>query len=320
MASSASRSHLTSPCSTTTSRSRHTCRDGHERHDQEQQDRHGRRLDSEVNRLMNASWPARGSQPKVEFSVSFINSWFDPPRPRKPMIDKGADVMRRRFGVSDAAKGKGKLAIGNVINTQQIPRYGDRLRIVELRAHRRSRDQAGKEGKFVAEDYGSYSMMKPGLRTGATWHVREEGARRGRRGWERRKDILAGKFVVKGTTTSRESTAAHWNRKTPRPWGVFFCSFYIARARSDTDAVERHQALRRPGGQRRHLARLYAGECWRSWRERRRQVHAGVDTVRALPGRRRHTKCSGRFAQATPGLRSPPASAWSTSISRSPTT
>ena len=35
------------------------------------------------------------------------------------MIDKGADVMyAERFGVSDAAKEKGKLAIGNVINTQ----------------------------------------------------------------------------------------------------------------------------------------------------------------------------------------------------------
>ena len=35
------------------------------------------------------------------------------------MIDKGADVMyAERFGVSDAAKERGKLAIGNVINTQ----------------------------------------------------------------------------------------------------------------------------------------------------------------------------------------------------------
>ena len=35
------------------------------------------------------------------------------------MIDKGADVLyAERFGVSDAAKERGKLAIGNVIDTQ----------------------------------------------------------------------------------------------------------------------------------------------------------------------------------------------------------
>ena len=77
----------------------------------------------EVNRLMNAFMAgAKETNPKVEFSVSFINSWFDPPKAKEAafaMIDKGADVLyAERFGVSDAAKEKGKLAIGNVINTQ----------------------------------------------------------------------------------------------------------------------------------------------------------------------------------------------------------
>jgi basic membrane protein A len=77
----------------------------------------------EVNRLMNAFMAgAKETNPKVEFTVSFINSWFDPPKAKEAafaMIDKGADVMyAERFGVSDAAKEKGKLAIGNVINTQ----------------------------------------------------------------------------------------------------------------------------------------------------------------------------------------------------------
>ena len=51
----------------------------------------------EVNRLMNAFMAgAREINPKVEFSVSFINSWFDPPKAKEAafaMIDKGADVM-----------------------------------------------------------------------------------------------------------------------------------------------------------------------------------------------------------------------------------
>ena len=77
----------------------------------------------EVNRLMNAFMAgAKEVNPKVEFMVTFINSWFDPPKAKEAafaMIDKGADVMyAERFGVSDAAKERKVLAIGNVINTQ----------------------------------------------------------------------------------------------------------------------------------------------------------------------------------------------------------
>ncbi len=60
--------------------------------------------------------------PKVKFSVSFIGSWYDPPKAKEAafaQIDHGADILyAERFGVTDAAKEKGKLAIGNVIDTQ----------------------------------------------------------------------------------------------------------------------------------------------------------------------------------------------------------
>ena len=120
----------------------------------------------EVNRLMNAFMAgAKEVNPKVEFSVSFINSWFDPPKAKEAsfaMIDKGADVMyAERFGVSDAAKEKGKLAIGNVINTQS--QYPDTVVASALWHMEPSIDRAikqVKEGKFTAEDYGPYSMMK----------------------------------------------------------------------------------------------------------------------------------------------------------------
>jgi basic membrane lipoprotein Med (substrate-binding protein (PBP1-ABC) superfamily) len=120
----------------------------------------------EVNRLMNAFMDgAKETNPKVEFSVSFINSWFDPPKAKEAafaMIDKGADVMyAERFGVSDAAKEKGKLAIGNVINTQD--KYPDTVVASALWNMEPSIDRAlkaVKEGKFIAEDYGPYSMMK----------------------------------------------------------------------------------------------------------------------------------------------------------------
>ena len=120
----------------------------------------------EVNRLMNAFMAgAKETNPKVEFSVSFINSWFDPPKAKEAafaMIDKGADVMyAERFGVSDAAKEKGKLAIGNVINTQA--QYPDTVVSSALWNMEPSIDRAVKmvkDGSFKGEDYGPYSMMK----------------------------------------------------------------------------------------------------------------------------------------------------------------
>jgi basic membrane protein A and related proteins len=120
----------------------------------------------EVNRLMHAFMAgAKETNPKVEFSVSFINSWFDPPKAKEAafaMIDKGADLMyAERFGVSDAAKERGKLAIGNVINTQD--KYPDTVVASALWNMEPSIDLAirnVKDGKFKAEDYGPYSMMK----------------------------------------------------------------------------------------------------------------------------------------------------------------
>ena len=120
----------------------------------------------EVNRLMNAfMMGAKEVNPKVEFSVSFINSWFDPPKAKEAafaMIDKGADILyAERFGVSDAAKEKGKLAIGNVIDTQ--PQYPDTVVASALWNFEPTADRAiklVKEGTFKAEDYGQYSTMK----------------------------------------------------------------------------------------------------------------------------------------------------------------
>ena len=120
----------------------------------------------EVNRLKNAFMAgARESNPKVEFSVSFINSWFDPPKAKEAafaMIDKGADVMyAERFGVSDAAKERKVLAIGNVINTQD--KYPDTVVASALWHMEPTIERALKAvgaGKFKAEDYGMYSMMK----------------------------------------------------------------------------------------------------------------------------------------------------------------
>ena len=120
----------------------------------------------EVNRLMNAFMEgAKEVNPNVKFTISFIGSWFDPPKAKEAafaMIDKGADVMyAERFGVSDAAKEKGKLAIGNVINTQD--KYPDTVVASALWNMEPTVDLAIKNvkgSKFKPEDYGQYSTMK----------------------------------------------------------------------------------------------------------------------------------------------------------------
>ena len=169
----------------------------------------------EVNRLMNAFMAgAKEVNPKVEFSVSFINSWFDPPKAKEAsfaMIDKGADVMyAERFGVSDAAKEKGKLAIGNVINTQE--QYPDTVVASALWNMEPSIDRAiklVKEGKFAAEDYGIYSTMKykgSELAPLGTFEKKIP-ADIVAKVKAKEKDILDGKFVVKVDDGQPKSTA-----------------------------------------------------------------------------------------------------------------
>ena len=168
----------------------------------------------EVNRLMNAFMAgAKEVNPKVEFMVTFINSWFDPPKAKEAAfarIDKGADVLyAERFGVSDAAKEKGKLAIGNVINTQD--KYPDTVVASALWNMEPTVDRAlkaVKDGKFKAEDYGSYSMMK---------HKGSELAALGtfdkkvpadlvKKVKEKEKAIMDGKFTVKVNDSEPKST------------------------------------------------------------------------------------------------------------------
>jgi basic membrane lipoprotein Med (substrate-binding protein (PBP1-ABC) superfamily) len=122
----------------------------------------------EVNRLMHAFMAGvRETRANARFQVSFIGSWFDPPKAKETaiaMIDGGADVMyAERFGVSDAAKEKGILAIGNVIDTQAD--YPDTV-VASALWHFEPTLTAALDaidaGGFKAEDYGVYSFMKAG--------------------------------------------------------------------------------------------------------------------------------------------------------------
>jgi basic membrane protein A len=122
----------------------------------------------EVNRLMNAFMAGvKEVKADAKFQVAFIGSWFDPPKAKETalaQIDAGADLLyAERFGVSDAAKERGILAVGNVIDTQAD--YPDTVVASALWHFEPTLDHAIAQiqgGKFTAEDYGAYSFMNAG--------------------------------------------------------------------------------------------------------------------------------------------------------------
>jgi basic membrane lipoprotein Med (substrate-binding protein (PBP1-ABC) superfamily) len=168
----------------------------------------------EVNRLMHAFMDgAREVNPNVKFLVNFIGSWFDPPKAKEAafaMIDKGADILyAERFGVSDAAKERGKLAIGNVINTQ--PQYPDTVVASALWNMEPTVGLAikkAREGRFTAEDYGPYSMMKhKGSELAPLGSFEKKvPAPLAKKVKDREQAILDGKFSVKVTETAPKSS------------------------------------------------------------------------------------------------------------------
>ena len=168
----------------------------------------------EVNRLMHAFMAgARETNPQAEFTVTFINSWFDPPKAKEAsfaMIDKGADLLyAERFGVSDAAKERGKLAIGNVVDTQ--PQYPDTVVATAVWNMEPTIDEALKRvkaGQFHADDFGKYSQMQykgSELAPLGTFDkkVPADIVAKVR---ARQADILAGKFTVKVDDSQPKST------------------------------------------------------------------------------------------------------------------
>lgn len=119
----------------------------------------------EVNRLMNAFMDgAREVNPDVTFLVTFIDSWYDPPKAKESaiaMMDAGADIMyAERFGVSDAAVERGVKAVGNVIDTSGD--YPGTIMASALWHMEPTIDKAianVANSSFEAADYGQYSFM-----------------------------------------------------------------------------------------------------------------------------------------------------------------
>lgn len=165
----------------------------------------------EVNRLMNAFMDGATSvNPDVKFLVTFINSWYDPPKAKESafaMIDKGADILyAERFGVSDAAKEKGILAIGNVIDTAGD--YPGTILSSALWHMEPTIDRAVAavvDGSFEPADYGPYSFMSYG---GGSFIVDESLAPADAvaAAKEKEQEILDGLFRVNVNDTEPKST------------------------------------------------------------------------------------------------------------------
>jgi len=81
----------------------------------------------EVNLLINAfAAGVKEVNPDAKHLVSFIGTFFDPPKAREAglaQIDSGADILfGERIGTADAAKERGILAIGSLIDyTERYP-------------------------------------------------------------------------------------------------------------------------------------------------------------------------------------------------------
>lgn len=165
----------------------------------------------EVNRLMNAfKAGALSVNPDVTFSVSFINSWYDPPKAKEAafaMVDAGADILyAERFGVSDAAKERGILAIGNVIDTSAD--YPGTILASALWHGEPMIDKAiadVKAGSFTASDYGIYAFMEYGG-SSAVYDEALAGADAVAAAKAKEAEIIAKTFVVEIDDTEPTST------------------------------------------------------------------------------------------------------------------
>lgn len=122
----------------------------------------------EVNLLINAfRMGVKEVRPDAKFLVGFIGTWFDPPKAKESalaQIDAGADILfGERIGTADAAKERGVLSIGSLID--YTPRYPGTVFANAIWNFRPTIDAIVADvqaGKPVGRDYTEYSFMKYG--------------------------------------------------------------------------------------------------------------------------------------------------------------
>lgn len=134
----------------------------------------------EVARLVNAfKAGAREANRDVRFRVTFIGSFFDPPKAKEAaiaQIEAGADVLfAERFGVIEACKERGAMAISNM--SDQSALAPDTVITGPVWDMWPTVDAAIKQvraGVFTAQDFGSFSFMAQGGSRLAPFHAWEQ--------------------------------------------------------------------------------------------------------------------------------------------------
>jgi basic membrane protein A len=130
----------------------------------------------EVNRLVNAFFAgAREANADVKQKVTFIGSFFDPPKAKEAalaQIDAGVDVIyAERFGVIDAAKDKGILAISNMSDQSELaPNTVITGPVWDMYPTVQQAIKLTRAGVFTAQDYGDFSRMAKGGSYLAPYH------------------------------------------------------------------------------------------------------------------------------------------------------
>jgi basic membrane protein A len=122
----------------------------------------------EVNMLINAfALGVKEVRPDAKHLVSFIGTFFDPPKAREAglaQIDAGADILfGERIGTADAAKERGIKSIGSLID--YTPRYPDTVFANAMWYFRPILNAALADvaaSKAVGKNYTPYGLMKEG--------------------------------------------------------------------------------------------------------------------------------------------------------------
>ncbi len=170
----------------------------------------------EVNRLFNAFMAgAKEVNPAVEFKVSFIGSWYDPPKAKEfafAQLEAGVDVLyAERAGVVDAAREKGIIAFGNV-NDMNKEENGTDVVVASALWHMGPAIghavEMVKAGTFKGEDYKEFTMMAAGGASLSPYYEFEDKLASETKATiaARQDEIKSGSFVVKINDSEPKST------------------------------------------------------------------------------------------------------------------
>ncbi|MGB9750079.1 MAG: BMP family protein [Caldisericia bacterium] len=130
----------------------------------------------EVNRIVNAFIQgAKEANPNAKVKVTFIGSWFDPPKAKEAaiaQIEAGADVMyAERYGVIDACKERNIPVFGSLLDQWELaPDQVVTGPVWDMYPTVQYVIEAVKKGVFEAIDLKDFSMMAKGGALLAPYH------------------------------------------------------------------------------------------------------------------------------------------------------